>query len=230
MRLHKPTRPAEGMLRIWSSYYLKEIVSWSSYDDSPRSLKKVYPQFVPRNREDYPSAVDEDDLPVDASIEVRPIQTILYSQGLPSAEDCFSIFDDETSCLAVLCDPKESAAQYFINDEDLFGRLITDSDYLNQHGGDHGGEDIEGEQHWEEDMLFGSGWESDETVTDARFLLYRKRDHEEEEEIVDVVALQATVIAEDDAKYFDAEDLFEREEEEMLVYGRDGCLLEDWDL
>ena len=171
---------------------------------------------------------------MDASIEVLPIRTILYtgSQGPPSAEDCFNIFDDETSCHAVLCDPKESrcATQYFINDEDLFGRLILDADYFNQHGGDNEREDIEGEQLLEEDMLFGSGWDSDETVTDARFLLYRKRDHTETEEIVDVIALQGTVPAEDDAKYFDAEDLFEREEEEMLVYGRDGFFSEDWDL
>jgi hypothetical protein len=201
-----------------------------------RSLKKVYPQFVPRNRDDYPSAVDEDDL--DASIEVLPlpIRTILYNQGLPSAEDCFNYFDDETNfdrCHAVLCDPKESATQYFINDEDLFGRLNSDSDYCNhQHGEDHGREDIVGgEQLLEEDMLFGNGWDSDETVTDARFLLYRKRDHTEAEEIIaDVVALQDTVPAEDDAKYFDAEDLFEREEGEILVYGRDGWFSQVWDL
>lgn len=200
-----------------------------SYDDSLRSLKKVYPQSVPRNREDYPSSVDEDDL--DASIEVLPIRTILYSQGLPSAEDCFSIFDDEINFdryHAVLCDPKESATQYFINDEDLFARLNSDSDCF---GEDRGRENIEGEQLSEEDMLFGGGWDSDETVTDARFLLdiHRKRDHTEAEEIADV-ALRGIVLAEDGTKYFDAEDLFEREEEEILVYGRDGWFSEEWDL
>ena len=144
------------------------------------------------------------------SIEVLPIRSILYCQGLPSAEDCFNIFDDETNFdpyHAVLCDPKESATQYFINDEDLFARLNSDSDYF---GGDCGWEpeDIEEEQLSEEDMLFGSGWDSDETVTDARFL-HRKRDHARVED----VALRGNLRAEDGAKYFDAEDLFEREEE-----------------
>jgi hypothetical protein len=184
--------------------------------------------------EDYPSAVDEDDL--DASIEVLPIRTILYNQGLLSAEDCFNIFDDETNdfdrCHAVLCDPKESATQYFINDEDLFTRLNSDSEYFNQHGGDQGrGEDIERELLSEEDIFFGSGWDSNETLTDARLLLdiHRKRVQTGAEEIADV-ALQDIVSAEDGAKYFDAEDLFEREEEDMLVYGRDGWFPEDWDL
>lgn len=203
----------------------------SSYDNSLRSLKEVYPQFVPRNGEDYPSAVDEDDL--DPSIEVLPIRTILFSQGLsdPSAEDCFNIFDDETNfdrCHAVLCDPKESTTQYFINDEDLFVRLNSDSDYFNQHGGDDEREDIEGEQLLEEDILFGSGWDSDETVTDARFLLDIRRKRFHAEEIADI-ALWDTVPAEDGAKYFDADDLFEREEEEMIVYGRDGWYSEDQD-
>ena len=170
---------------------------------------------------------------MDASIEILPIQTILYSQGLPSAEDCFNIFDDETNldrCHAVLCDPKESDTQYFINDEDLFGRLNSDSDYFNRHRGDLGQEDIEGELS-EEDMLFGSGWDSDETVTDAQFLLSIRRERflTESEEIADVT-LRDAVPAEDGAKYFDADDLFEREEEEMLAYGRDGWYPEDWDL
>ena len=185
------------------------------------SLKKVHPQFVPRNREDYPSAVDEDDL--DTGVEVLPI---LYNQELPSAEDCFNIFDDETNfdrCHAVLCDPKESVTHYFINDEDLFARLNSDSDYSNQDGE----EDIDGPQLLEEDIFFGSGWDSDETVTDARLLL-GKHLHAEAEETADV-ALQGTVPAEDGAKYFDAEDLFEREELEILVYGRDGWISEDWD-
>lgn len=190
-----------------------------------RSLKRVH-QFCPRNGEDYPSAVDEDDL--DASI-----RTILYRQGLSSAEDCFNIFDDESNdfdrCHAVLCDPKESATQYFINDEDLFARLNSDSDYFNQLGGDHEREDLETELS-EEDMLFGSGWDSDETVTNAQFLLHirRERVHTEAREIADV-ALRDAVPAEDGAKYFDADDLFEREEE-MLNYGRDGWFSEDWDL
>ena len=148
------------------------------------------------------------------------------------AEDCFNIFDDEANfdrCHAALCDPKESATHYFINDEDLFGRLNSDCDYFNQHGGDHGWEDIEAEFS-EEDMLFGSGWDSDETVTDARFLLHirRERVHTEAEEIADV-ALRDIVPAEDGAKYFDADDLFQREEE-MVVYGKDGWFSEDWDL
>lgn len=190
-------------------------------DNSLSRLKKVYPQFVhTRTREDYPSAVDEDDLDV-----LPPIRTILYSQGLPSTEDC-----DETNfyrCHAVLCDPKESDTQYFINDEDLFD---SDSDYFNHHGGDHGREDIEEGELSEEDMLFGSGWDSDETLTDAQFFLHicRESVHREAEEIADV-ALRDTVPAEDDAKYFDADDLFEREEE-TLVYERDGWYLEDWDL
>ena len=202
------------------------------YDNSLRSLKNVYPEFVPQNREDYPSAVDEDDF--DANIEVLPIQTILYSQGPPSAEG-FNIFDDETNfdrCCAVLCRPKESAVRCFIYDEDLFGRLNSDPDHFNQHGGDHRREDLEGELS-EEDMLFGSGWDSDETLTDAQIYLdiRRERVHTEAEleEIVDV-ALQDTVPAEGDTKYFDADDLFEREEEEMLVFGRDGWYSEDWDL
>lgn len=174
---------------------------------------------------------------MDASVEVLPIPTILYNQGLPSAEarDCFNIFDDETyfdRCHAVLCDPKEeSDTQYFINDEDLFDRLNSDFDYFNQH---EGREDMEGELS-EEDMLFGSGWDSDETVTDAQFLpslrmhIHRERVHREADESANV-ALRDTVPAEDGAKYFDADDLFEREEEEMLVYGRDGWYSEDWDL
>ena len=187
----------------------------------------MYPQFVPRNREDYPSAIDEDDF--DASTEVLPIRTILYGQGPPSAEDCFNIFDDETNfdrCRAVLYHPKErAAARYFIYDEDLklFGRLNSDSDYFNQHRGDHRREDTEGELS-EEDMLFGSCWDSDEIPTDAQFYLDMRRErrvnvHTEAEEITDV-ALRETVPAEDDVKYFDADDLLEREE--MLVYGRDG--------
>ena len=72
--------------------------------------------------------------------------------------------------------------------------------------------DLEEEQLSEDDILFGSGWDSDETVTDARFLLdiHRKRRvYTEAEEIADAIALQGTVPAEGDAKYFDAEDLFE---------------------
>ena len=224
-----------------------------------RSLKKVYPQSVPRNRKDYPSAVDEDDLDASSSIEVLPIRTILYNHhqglGLSSAEeDCFNVFDDDETnldrCHAVLCDPKESATQYFINDEDLlFGRLVLNSDsdddgFNNQHGGgeDDGhaqqeDSDIETELSEEDNMLFGSGasgWDSDETVTDAQFFLHIRRErvqaHTEAEEIADV-ALRETVqvSAEDGAKYFDADDLFEQEEE-TLVYGRDGWYSEDWDL
>ena len=177
---------------------------------------------------------------MDASIEVLPIRTttssILYtaSQGLPSAENCFNIFDDETSfdrCHAVLYDPKDSDTQYFINDEDLFERLNSDSDYFSQYGGDHEGDSTVGELS-EEDILFGSGWDSDETVTDsnAHFLLHirRERFYTEGEEKTDLALRDTQAV--DGAKYFDADDLFEREEEEMMVYGRDGGYLEDWDL
>lgn len=184
--------------------------------------REAYPQFVSRNREDYPSAVDEDDL--DDSIEVLPIRTIIYSPRLPLPEDsvCLNIFEDEDRCHAASCDSKESATQYFINVEDLFGRLNSDSHYFNQHEEeDHRREIIEGELS-EEDMLFGSGWDSDETVTDsdAQFLLdiCRERFYTEAEEIANV-ALRDTMPPADGAKYFDAADLFEREEE-MLVYGR----------
>ena len=239
-----------------------------------KSLKKVYPQSVPRSdREDYPSAIDEDDLDASSSIEVLPtttttsssgIRTILYyynHQGLSSSaeeeeEDCFNVFDDETNldrCQAVLCDPKESATQYFINDEDLFGRLVLnsapdddDDGFDNQHGaGDDDDDDGHGQQEdsdieaelSEEDnyMLFGSGasgWDSDDTVTDAQFFLHhirtgREVHHNTEAEEIADVALRETV--EDGAKYFDADDLFEQEEE-TLVYGRDGWYSEDWDL
>jgi len=194
------------------------------------SLQKIYPQFVPRNREDYPHAVDEDDF--DAS--VLPVPTMVPSQG-PSTEDGFDILDDETSfdcCHSLLCDPDESA-QYF-NDEDLFERLNTDSDYFQQ-AGDHEQEDSE-EELSEEDMLFGSGWDSDDTVTNARLVIrhtHRERIHTEAEEIADVALREHIYTAtEDGAQYFDADDLFEREEAEMLVYGRDEEIhwySEDWD-
>jgi len=169
-----------------------------------KSLNKIYTPFVPRNREDYPRAVDEDDL----DVSVLPIPTMVHRQG-PSAEDGFDILDDgddETGfgrCYnTIFCEPNESA-QYF-DDEDLFGRLCPDSDY----------EDSE-EELSEEDMLFGgSGWDSDDTVTDAGPVVLRHihRDCDETEE--------------DDAQYFDADDLFEREEadEETLCW----CS-EDWD-
>jgi hypothetical protein len=184
-----------------------------------KSLKGIYyyPYSVPRNREDYPSAVgDEDDLDA-ISVEVLPVSTSY--EGV-STDDSFKfdIFDGEIT-------------QYFINDEDLFRDLNPDSDYFIYQGGDYGQEDIEGELLEEEDMLFGSDWDSDDTMTNTRFVLRhtRSRDsprvqHTEAEEIADV-ALQDTVLAtEDGAQYFDADDLFERED---TVYEGDGLYSED---
>ena len=126
----------------------------------------------------------------------------------------FDIVDDETT-------------QYFINDEDLFGDL--NPDYFIYQGGQ---EDVEEELWDEEDVLFGSDWDSDDTMTNARFVLRhtRSRDsprvqHTEAEEIADV-ALQDTVPAtEDGAQYFDANDLFERED--TTVSEGDGWYSED---
>lgn len=148
-------------------------------------------------------------------------------------------FDDDTN----------ETTQYF-NDEDLFGPLSPDFEYFNLlQGGDHHHhhpgqeEDIlsEGElSELEEDLLFD--WDSDDTMTNARFILRhtsirRERVHIlEEEEITDdddvALKLRDTVpLATDDSdgtQYFDADDLFERDEGEMLIYGTDGWNSEDY--
>lgn len=176
--------------------------------------------FLPQNREDYPRAVDEDDL----DVSVLPVvPTMVHRQG-PSTEDGFDILDDDETgfgrCQTIFCEPNENA-QYF-NDEDLFGRLYSDSDY----------EDSE-EEFSEEDMLFGSGWDSDDTVTETGPVVLRHIHRDCADGIEEITDVAFCTAAEDDAQYFDADDLFEREEAEMWICGRDEETLcwcsEDWD-
>ena len=112
--------------------------------------------------------------------------------------------------------------QYF-NDEDLFGRLLnsdSDSEYFQQ-GGDY----EKGEQLLEEtDMLFDNDWDSDDTVTNPRLLVLRGRVYPEELVLANVALRERTIhtAIDDGAQYFDADDLFEREEADSTsVYGRD---------
>ena len=194
-------------LRIWSS--LLENWNWenfsgdSSYDIRLKSLDKIHAPFFPQNREDYLCAVDEDDL----DISVLPVVPVMvYRQG-PSTEDGFDILDDDETgfgrCQTTSCEPNESA-QYF-NDEDSFGRLYSDSDYEDS------------EELSEEDILFGSGWDSDDTVTEAGPVVLRHTHRD----CADAGTEEITGVAEDDAQYFDADNLFEREEAEMWICGRD---------
>ena len=145
--------------------------------------------------EDYLRTVDEDDL--DAS--VLTTQSILCRQG-SSAEDGL---DDEASldsCYAAFWDPNESA-QYF-DDEDLFGRLNLGYHYVQQRGDEK--EDPEKEL-LEEDMLFES---SDDTVTEQAVT----QTH--------IVPWEPTATENGALRYFDADDFFEGEDAEMLIYER----------
>lgn len=193
-----------------------QSASSSSERLSLASCKEIYPRFVPRNMEDYLRTVDEDDL--DGS--VLTTQSILCRQG-SSAEDGLDILDDEASldsCYAGFWDPNESA-QYF-DDEDLFGRLNLGYHYLRQRGDEK--EDPEKEL-LEEDMLFeSSGWNSDDTVTPEEAAMTQ----------IDIVPWDPTA-TENGARYFDADDFFEGEDAEMLIYERveeidkSGALLDD---